>query len=405
MASNRPPGCDADAFKARVAARVDAEREALLALSGRIHAHPELCFAEQRAAAWLAEYLEHAGLAVERGAYGVPTAFAARAGSGRPRIAVLCEYDALPGIGHACGHNIIAAAGAGAGVALASVIAETGGSVVVLGTPAEEGGGGKVLMAREGAFAEVDAAMMIHPASLELISMNVLAISAIEAEYRGRAAHAAAAPFAGINALDGLVTAYQAIAQLRQHIRPTERIHGIITDGGQKPNIVPERAAGLFYVRAANERRLATLRQRVEGCFHAGAQASGAELHLRQVGEDYSDMWTNAPLAAAYQANLGAVGRAVVDAPLEHISGSTDMGNVSKLVPSIHPMVSIAPPHVALHTQEFATYAASPAGERGVLDGAKTLAMTAIDVLCAAGLLDAMRVAFAHETAAGARTS
>lgn len=386
-----------EALKARAAARVDAEREALLALSGRIHANPELCFDEHRAAGWLTEYLESRGLTVERGAYAVPTAFAARAGSGRPRIAVLCEYDALPGIGHACGHNIIAAAGAGAGVALAEVIAETGGSVVVLGTPAEEGGGGKVLMAREGAFAEVDAAMMIHPASLELIGMNVLSITAVEAEYRGRAAHAAAAPFAGINALDGLVTAYQSIAQLRQHIRPTERVHGIITDGGQKPNIVPERAAGLFYIRAANDKRLAKLRQRVEGCFHAGAQASGATVHLRQVGEDYSDMWTNGPLAAAYQANLAALGRQVVEAPSELISGSTDMGNVSKLVPSIHPMVGIAPAHVALHTAEFATYAGSPSGERGVVDGAKALAMTAIDLLCNADLLQAARVAFEAE--------
>ncbi|MDX2167402.1 MAG: M20 family metallopeptidase [Deltaproteobacteria bacterium] len=389
-----------EALKARAAARVDAEREALLALSGRIHANPELCFDEHRAAGWLTEYLESRGLKVERGAYAVPTAFAARAGSGRPRIAVLCEYDALPGIGHACGHNIIAAAGAGAGVALAEVIAETGGSVVVLGTPAEEGGGGKVLMAREGAFAEVDAAMMIHPASLELIGMNVLSITAVEAEYRGRAAHAAAAPFAGINALDGLVTAYQAIAQLRQHIRPSERVHGIITDGGQKPNIVPERAAGLFYIRAANDKRLAKLRQRVEGCFHAGAQASGATVHLRQVGEDYSDMWTNAPLAAAYQANLASVGRHVVEAPSELVSGSTDMGNVSKLVPSIHPMIGIAPAHVALHTADFATYAGSPSGQQGVIDGAKVLAMTAIDLLCSAELLDAARVAFQAEQGA-----
>jgi metal-dependent amidase/aminoacylase/carboxypeptidase family protein len=252
-------------------------------------------------------------------------------------------------------------------------------------------------MARAGAFAEIDAAMMIHPASLELIGMNVLAISAIEAEYIGRAAHAAAAPHAGINALDGLVTAYQAIAQLRQHIRPSERVHGIITDGGQKPNIVPERAAGLFYVRAANERRLGALRKRVEACFHAGAQACGAEVHLRQVGENYSDMWTNPALAAAYEANLAQLGRRIVHAPAEHISGSTDMGNVSKLVPSIHPMICIAPPHVALHTQEFATYAASPDGDRAVLDGAKALAMTAIDVLCTAGLLDAMQTAFAAE--------
>ena len=384
-----------EALKARATARIDEERPALLDLSARIHAHPELCFAEHRAAGWLAEYLESRGFALEREAFGLPTAFAARRGSGRPRVAVLCEYDALPGIGHACGHNIIAAAGAGAGVALGALVAETGGSIVVLGTPAEEGGGGKIAMARAGAFAETDAAMMIHPASLDLLCMNVLAVSTLAVEYRGRAAHAAAAPHAGVNALDGLVTAYQAIAQLRQHIRPSERVHGIITDGGQAPNIVPERAAALFYVRAATEARLAKLRRRVDACFQAGAVASGAECTVHRTGEDYSDMWSNAPLATAYRANIEQLGHVIAEAPLEHISGSTDMGNVSKLLPSIHPMIAIAPPRVALHTQEFARYAASPDGERGVLDGAKALAMTGIDVLCTSALREAMRDAFA----------
>ena len=385
------PPTDVESAKRGTAERVDADRALLLELSGRIHAHPELAFEEHRAAAWLCEYLESRGLAVERGAYGLPTAFAARAGSGHPRVAVLCEYDALPGIGHACGHNVIAAAGAGAGAALAAAVAETGGSVVVLGTPAEEGGGGKVVMARAGAFAEIDAAMMIHPASLELLSMNTLAVTSVEVEYRGRAAHAAAAPHRGVNALDGLVTAYQAIAQLRQHVRATERVHGIITNGGQAPNVVPERAAGLFLVRAATEQQRAQLRERVEACFRAGALASGAECHLRHVGEDYSDLWTNQALAAAYQANLAHLGRQVTDA---QVTGSTDMGNVSKLVPSIHPMVSIAPAGVALHTEEFARYAASPSGQRGVLDGAKALAMTAIDVLTTPALYAAARAGF-----------
>ena len=385
-----------DALKARAAAAVERERAALLDLSARIHAHPELCYDEYRAAGWLADYLESRGFAVERRAYGLPTAFAARLGSGRPQVAVLCEYDALPGIGHACGHNIIAAAGAGAGVALAAVIAETGGSVVVLGTPAEEGGGGKVRMGREGAFGDVDAAMMVHPAGLELAAMDVLAVSALEVEYRGRAAHASAAPHQGINALDGLVTAYQAIAQLRQHIRHTERLHGIITDGGQAPNIVPERAAGLFFVRAASEHRLAALKRRVEGCFHAGAVASGAEYQVRPVGDDYSEMWSNEPLVAAYRANLEPFGRTLDEAPGAAVSGSTDMGNVSKLVPSIHPMISIAPPHVALHTHEFAQYAASPEGDRAVVDGATVLAMTGIDVLCTPALRQAMAADFAQ---------
>jgi amidohydrolase len=336
-----------DELKERLCRKVDADRAALIGLGDRIHAHPELRFEEHRAATWLAEYLEGAGFEVERAAYGMPTAFAARAGRGRPSVAILCEYDALPGLGHACGHNLIAAAGAGAGGALATVIDEIEGSVVVLGTPAEEGGGGKILMARQGAFNEVDAAMMIHPAGMDLVSMHVLAISVLEVEYLGRPAHAAAAPHCGVNALDGLVTAYTAIAQLRQHIRSDERIHGIITDGGQAPNIVPERAAGLFFVRAATERRLERLKQRVEACFQAGASASGAEVSVRKVGEDYADLLSNSPLASAYGSNLARVGRTVMPEVPSMNTGSTDMGNVSKLVPTVHPMIAVSPPNVA----------------------------------------------------------
>jgi amidohydrolase len=387
------------ALKERAFARVDAQRNALIDLSLRIHRTPELRFAEHRASAWLAEYLERAGFTVERGAYGLPTAFAARLGSGEPRIAILCEYDALPGIGHACGHNIIATAGAGAGAALAGLIGETGGSIVVLGTPAEEGGGGKILMARQGAFDGVDAALMVHPAGVDLAAMQVLAISAVEVAYQGRAAHASASPHRGVNALDALVTAYNAIAQLRQHIRPTERIHGIITDGGQAPNVVPEHAAGVFYIRAATEKRLAALKERVTGCFRAGALATGAELTMRRLDEDYSDMLTNQPLAAAYAANLGRLGRPIcssADAQVA-VAGSTDMGNVSKLVPSIHPMIAAAPPTVPLHSAEFAAYAASEHGHRAIVDGAKGLAATAIDVLCLPELCAAIHAAFATD--------
>ena len=385
-----------DELKQRACAIVDRERDALIALSRRIHAHPEVNFEERQASAWLADYLEGAGYQVERGACDLPTAFIARIGRGAPQVAVLCEYDALPGLGHACGHNIIATAGAGAGAALAQVVERSGGSVVVMGTPAEEGGGGKIIMARRGAFEGVDAAMMVHPAGLDLTGMNVLAVSTIAVEYHGKAAHASAFPHRGINALDALVTAYSAIAQLRQHIRETERIHGIITDGGQAPNIVPDRAAGLFYVRAATEGRLEKLKARVLGCFRAGAEATGAELKYEWRGEQYSDMITNQPLAAAYGANLQRLGRTLHDVrnvPAS-ISGSTDMGNVSKLVPSIHPMIAAGPATVALHSTEFAECAASEAGDRAVIDGAKTLAMTALDVLCRRELLNEVKAAF-----------
>ncbi len=389
-------GRDLEALKARVCARVDAEAAALTELSARIHASPELKFDEHRASAWLADYLESAGFAVQRGACGMPTAFVARLGSGAPKVAVLCEYDALPGIGHACGHNIIATAGAGAGAALATVLAQIGGSVLVLGTPAEEGGGGKILMARQGAFDGVDAAMMVHPAGLDLVSMKVLAISQLQVVYRGRAAHASAFPHHGINALDAMVTAYGAVAQLRQHIRPTERIHGIITDGGQAPNVVPERAAGVFYIRAANERHLEVLKKRVQACFEAGALATGAQLEMDSTEPDYADMVTNGPLAAAYVANMERIGRQVMEPNdlTNAIAGSTDMGNVSKIAPSIHPMIAAAPLHVPLHSAEFAEWAGSESGRRAVIDGAKALAMTAVDVLARPELASAVREAF-----------
>jgi amidohydrolase len=387
--------------KQQICERVDGERDALVELSARIHAHPELKFEEHRAASWVADYLESAGFAVERGAFGLPTAVAARLGNRRPRIAILCEYDALPGIGHGCGHNVIAAAGAGAGAALARLIGSLGGSLVVFGTPAEEGGGGKILMADKGAFADVDAALMVHPAGMDLPAMNVLAVSQVEVEYRGRASHASAFPHRGVNALDALVTAYNAIAQLRQHIRATERIHGIVTDGGQAPNIVPERAAGVFYIRAATARHLASLKRRVEGCFNAGALATGAEMHLRTVSADYSDMDTNGPLADAYAANMRILGRTVTalsEVPAA-VAGSTDMGNVSKLVPAIHPMIAVSPPHVVLHSQEFARWAGSDDGHRAVIDGAKALAMTAADVLMNPDLRAAAQAAFEADRA------
>lgn len=389
----KSPDCaDTDAIKREVCAAIDQRGPELVALSRRIHANPELRFEETQASGWLSEFLERSGYTVARGAYGLPTAFAAEIGSGLPRVALLCEYDALPEIGHACGHNVIAAAGVGAAAGLASVIGALRGSVRVLGTPAEEGGGGKVIMGRNGAFADVDVAMMVHPSGADLLEIDALAITALQVEYRGRAAHAAAAPQHGINALDALVTAYSAIAQLRQHITAGERVHGIITDGGQAPNIVPERAAGVFYVRAPDRTALQALETRVRACFDAGALATGAALTVTKHGEDYDDLCTNGPLAAVYAANLERVGRCLASAG--KVTGSTDMGNVSHLVPSIHPMLQIAPPDVPLHTQEFCRWAGSERGDLAVLDGAKVMAMTAIDYFADDDLRAAVRGAF-----------
>jgi amidohydrolase len=266
-----------------------------------------------------------------------------------------------------------------------------------LGTPAEERLGGKELMAREGAFDGVDAAMMIHPSNLNLITMPCIAISEVEAFFHGQAAHASAMPYRGLNALDAVVTAYQAIAQLRQHIRQTERIHGIITEGGLAANIVPERAACRFYVRAADVHELALLKKRVHACFEAGALATGCRAEILWGATDYLDMKTNWPMAKSYEANAQKLGREFF--PLEKIppgyAGSTDMGNVSHRVPSIHPMLAVAPPGVIIHNPEFARWAASDKGDNAVIDGAKSLAFTALDLMSDSALLDQARADFA----------
>ena len=372
---------DLERAKEQLAADIDARQDLLIETSHEIHAHPELNFEEHFAHDRLTAVLEGEGLDVERGAYGLETAFVARAGSSGPTIAVLCEYDALPGIGHACGHNIIASSGLGAGLALAARADEFGGRVVVLGTPAEEGGGGKVIMADRGAFDGVDAALMVHPAPADLASMNVIAIQRLTVDYRGQAAHAAAFPQRGRNALDAAVLGYNNVAALRQHIRPDERIHGVFTDGGDKPNIVPAHAAAEWYVRSPNIRRLEKLKQRVVACLEAGALAAGCEMDLRWLDPSYADMIDNPVMVDLYRQNSLSLGRVLEDpTDANNVVGSTDMGNVSYAVPSIHPMIAVSPPGVAIHTPEFAEHARSEAGDRAVTDGAKAMAMTVADL-------------------------
>ena len=362
---------------------VDDHADTLLRVSHEIHAHPELAFEEVRASALLADTAAGFGVPVERGAYGLDTAFQGRIGSGGgPNVAVLAEYDALPGIGHACGHNIIATAALGAALALNSVKGRFDGTVTFLGTPAEEKGGGKEVMARAGAFEGVDAALMVHPAGVNLATMPCICVAEVEVIYHGKSAHASAMPHRGVNALDGLLLAYQAISNLRQHIRDTERIHGIVTDGGQAPNIVPERAAGDFYVRAKDEEALAQLKPRVQACFEAGARGSGCHVEVLWADVDYLDLNTNEPLAERFQRHAEGLGRAFEPLDRQRFgSGSTDMGNVSHRVPSIHPILAAAPPHVVIHNPEFAKWAASELGDRAALDGAKALALTAADYL------------------------
>ena len=376
--TERTPG--SSEAKERVALAVEARAEQLIEVSHRIHDNPELGFEEHFAHDLLASTAEEAGLAVERHAFGVGTAFAARAGHSGPVVAILCEYDALPGLGHACGHNIIAASGLGAGLAAAEVVEDLGGRLLILGTPAEEGGGGKIRLIEGGAFEGVDAAIMLHPAGLELREMQTLAVQQLHARYRGHAAHAAAAPHAGRNALDGAVLGYVAAAALRQHIHPDERLHGIFTDGGQKPNIVPDFAETNWYVRSPTSVRLEMLKARLEACLTGGAAAAGVQLVLEWESYTFKEVRTNGPLAGLWEANAAATGRQPeLPAPGRTVVGSTDMGNVSHVVPSIHPMIAVAPPDVALHTEAFAEHARGAGGDRGVLDGARMLAGVAID--------------------------
>ena len=383
-------------LKQRLRAEVEARAAALIDLSHQIHDHPETNYAEHVAAGLLADLAEAGGLAVERGAFGLPTAFVARAGDTGPTVAVLCEYDALPGIGHACGHNVIAAAGLGAGLAAAAVAKEAGGRVVVMGTPAEEGGGGKILMARQGAFDGVDVAMMVHPAGDDLARMSTIAVQELTATYTGRAAHAAAFPHLGRNALDAAVLGYLNVAALRQHIQPDERVHGVFSEAGDKPNIVPARAVTEWMVRSRTIASLGPLKARVAACLEAGGSAAGCEVTLAWKAVVYADMLDNEALLELYVANAAALGRTVRE-PLgaRSVVGSTDMGNVSYLVPSIHPMIAAAPSGVPIHTPEFAGHARSPSGDRAVIDGATALAWTVADLWLGADAVEAVQAEFA----------
>ena len=304
---------DVEALKATVCAEVDRLADQLLHASHEIHAHPELNFEEHFAHDLLVDQLRSAGLATTPHAYDVDTAFEASAGTEGFNVAVLCEYDALPAIGHACGHNIIATAGLGAGLAAAVVAEQAGGTLRILGTPAEEGGGGKIAMARRGAFDDVDAAMMVHPADADLIAMDTIALQELFVRYHGKAAHAAAAPWDGRNALDAAVLGYMNVAAMRQHIRPTERVHGVITKGGDKANIVPAETAMEWIVRSTTIESLQPLKQRVLTCLESAATACACSIDSEWHSHTYADMIDNGPMVAAYVDNAARVGRNVVD--------------------------------------------------------------------------------------------
>lgn len=386
---------DLAATKEELCRAIDDLGPELLEISHSIHAHPEENFAEHHAHDLLVDSLTRGGLRVEPHAFGIDTAFRATAGTSGPTIAIFCEYDALPGIGHACGHNIIAAAGLGAALAVSAIADRLGGRVEVLGSPAEEGGGGKVFMIEQGALDGVDAAMMIHPADIDLRWMTTIAIQQLEVRYFGEAAHAAAHPWDGRNALDAAVLGYMNVAALRQHIRPDERIHGVFTDGGDKPNIVPATSAMHWFVRAADMERLAELKPRVLAALEAGATATGCSIESRWIDPAYADLVRNAPFEELFSRNARLLGRDLAEPTKDRaVVGSTDMGNVSHVVPSIHPMIAVSPQGVGIHTEGFTGHAASESGDRGVLDGAKAMAMTVADLWSTPDALENCRSAF-----------
>jgi amidohydrolase len=379
----------------RIPGDVDALAPVLRDVSAKIHAHPELRFEEHRAAAWIAEAVEGAGIAVERGLGGLPTAFRARIGDGSgPRVAILAEYDALPEIGHACGHNLIAAGALGAFLALARQKDALPGTVDLIGTPAEEGGGGKIKLLQAGAFEGVSAAMMFHPFDRDLLAHHALANTWLEMRFRGTPSHAALAPWEGASALTACLSTFHLIDSQRVHFRDGVRVHGFVTNGGQAVNIIPETAAAEFSVRALEVVEMDRVRAIVERCARGAALACGVEVTFN-VREGYRDLVNNLTLARRFGTHLEALGRHPTERDATVGSGSTDMGDVSHAVPSIHPWIAICDKgETTCHQHAFQQCAGSERGVTGMLAAAKAMALTAADVLGDATLRAALQTEF-----------
>src|SRR5262252_4592072 len=367
------------------------------ALSHKIHAHPELAYQEVQACGWLCDFLGAKGFKVEKGVGGLDTAFRATLETGAgPTIAILCEYDALPGIGHACGHNVIAMSGAGAGAGLAAVKGQLpAGRILVIGTPAEEGGGGKIKLIQSGVFQDVDCAMMIHGFDRTLLHQDLLGIVRATFEYTGKAAHASVDPWVGVNALDACIQTFNAISMLRQQTRPECRIHGIITNGGAAPNIIPEYAASTFLVRAPRIDMMWDLHRRVVACAEGAARAAGVELKVSQPENVYEPLSSNRVMLDLFAANMRTTGL-VEDPPIPDRLGSSDVGNVSQVIAAIQPMIAIAPTGTAIHTREFAEAAVKPLARAGMLAAAKTMALTTFDLLAEPHRVEAAKKEFAQ---------
>jgi len=397
-----------EAAREAVLAAIDAERDNLIALSKFIHANPEVALQEVKSSAACADFLAERGFSVERGVADLPTAFHASKGDGRPHVGYLSEYDALPGVGHGCGHNLIAIAGIGAGIGLAAALPHVGGRVSVFGTPAEEAIGGKVIMARAGVFSGLDAAMGAHPGTSEAAvpylegSGQALACQGVRIAFHGKAAHAAADPHNGINALNALIETFNGINALRQHIKDEARIHGIITQGGQAPNVVPDYAEGSFLVRASTRAYMQELVDKVRAIAEGAASMTGARLTFERSEEPYYDMITNYPLARRIKKHLDDLGLQLPDPKVEPGKGSTDWGNVSYEVPSVETSYPIVDRVITWHSKEVVEAADSELGYANTLTVAKALALAGLDVLTDAALRAEIGLAFERERAARA---
>lgn len=369
----------------RVGTALARHADRLVALSHDIFDHPEEAFREVRSAAAVAAVVREAGIATQIGVHGLDTALRAEIGEpGGPAVAILAEYDALPGIGHGCGHNVIAASAVGAFLALAAVADDLPGRVVLLGTPAEEGNSGKEILARGGAFADLDAAIMAHPFGYDAIDHPFIGRRILRVHYRGVAAHASASPFMGRNALDAIALNYQAVGFLRQHLPPSDRVHGIVLEGGDRPSIVPERATVEYYLRSHLPETLRDLSARMEDIAHGAALATGTGVELEWDPQPFTlPTRFNGPLSARWAVHQRARGRTALTSEVvpTELAASTDFGNVSYRIPGIHPVIAVGPPDVALHTAEFGRCARGPEGDRAVLDAAYGLAQTALDYL------------------------
>ncbi|HEV8616223.1 MAG TPA: M20 family metallopeptidase [Methylomirabilota bacterium] len=389
----------ADPSKVKVVEAVDRLANELEALSHTIHENPELAFKEEKASAWLADFLEKHGAKVERGVGGLPTAFRATI-PGRaegPTIAIMAEYDALPGIGHACGHNVIATAGAGAGAALVAALGTLphAGRIQVIGTPAEEGGAGKVKLMDAGVFRDVDAAMMIHGRCGTQVWRPTLGIIKVKVEYHGQAAHASSWPWRGVNALNAVIALFVSLDAMRQQIRPDARIHGVITRGGDQANIIPEYTSAEFYLRAVTVDYCRELLRRFTAAAEGAATATGCRVIVTADPTVHEPLKANPTMASLFAKNLE-----LIDFPEDPDDGqagygSTDCGNVSQRIPTIHPYVRISPDGVPGHSREFAQWARSPLARAGMLAGAKALALTALDLLASPGELARAKADFA----------